>query len=299
MHTDKSVDLTYELSFGNGLVIYRGGKEMIVFAIDDEPILLQALLDSLKQVFVQESDEIYGFRTASELRKKMQELKGRSIRYAFVDIRLREILGTELAKEIRRVHPETKIIFCTAYTDYAMVAFDAGGVGYLNKPVTKEKIKETVDRLEQMFRFNEQEQKSERKLKIQTFGYFEAYVEEKKLEWKREKSKELLALLVDAKGASLTNSEIAISLWERDGKERNVATILSSLRKTLEQAGVGEVLIKSRNQTSIDTTKISCDMYDFIKGDQKARSAYHGEYMKNYSWAEVTNGSLYLQSTKK
>ena len=39
--------------------------------------------------------------------------------YAFLDIKLRGMTGIELAKLIKESFPETKILFCTAYSEYA------------------------------------------------------------------------------------------------------------------------------------------------------------------------------------
>ena len=94
----------------------------------------------------------------------------------------------------------------------------------------------------------------------------------------------------------MTTAEISLALWEDDSKIRNVQTIISSLRKTLNRAGVGEILIKARNRTAVDVSQISCDLYEFIDGDVASINAYRGEYMSNYSWAEFTNGKLYRQS---
>ena len=73
---------------------------------------------------------------------------------------------------------------------------------------------------------------------------------------------------------------------------RNVQTIISSLRKTLNSVGAGDVLIKRRNRTAIDVSKIQCDMYDF-GWRYPRRAGVPGQYMSNYSWAEFTNGCLY------
>ena len=105
-----------------------------------------------------------------------------------------------------------------------------------------------------------------------------------------------MAYLLDKRGAAATTAEIALTLWDDDSKIRSVQTIISSLRKTLKKAGVTDVLVKSRNRTAVDVSKICCDLYEFIDGNVAAVNAYRGEYMSNYSWAEFTNGHLYHQT---
>ena len=133
-------------------------------------------------------------------------------------------------------------------------------------------------------------------VRVQTFGEFEVFVNNKPLVWERKKARELMAYLVDKRGASATTAEIALALWDDDSKIRSVQTIISSLRKTLRKAGVTDVLVKSRNRTAVDVSKICCDLYEFIDGNVAAVNAYRGEYMSNYSWAEFTNGHLYHQT---
>lgn len=216
-----------------------------------------------------------------------------SLPYAFLDIRLRGMLGIELAKEIKEIRSETRIIFCSAYTEYALDAFSVHAVGYLLKPITKAKIQETLDQIDMML--NRDPEPERQKLVVQTFGHFEAFFNDKPLPWERAKAKELLAFLVDQRGASATNAEIALTLWEDDSKVRSVQTIISSLRKTLRRVGMGDVLVRARNRTSINVKKIKCDLYDYLAGDSLAINVYQGEYMSNYSWAEFTNASLYAE----
>ena len=39
--------------------------------------------------------------------------------------------------------------------------------------------------------------------------------------------------------------------------------------------------------------RVDCDLYRFLEGDGEAVSAYYGEYMSQYSWAEMTVGRLF------
>ena len=43
-----------------------------------------------------------------------------------------------------------------------------------------------------------------------------------------------------------------------------------------------------RNQYAVVPEKIDCDYYRFLKRDANAVNLYHGEFMKQYSWAEFT-----------
>ena len=67
---------------------------------------------------------------------------------------------------------------------------------------------------------------------------------------------------------------------------------MSALKKDLDKIGAGEVLVKNWNIWGVDTSKVSCDYYDFLKGDVEAVNSFLGEYMSQYSWAEMTLAQL-------
>jgi two-component system, LytTR family, response regulator len=65
----------------------------------------------------------------------------------FLDIEMPGCSGTEVAACLPS--PAPKVVFCTAYEQYAAEAFDLKAVDYLLKPVKKERLAESVDRLRQ------------------------------------------------------------------------------------------------------------------------------------------------------
>jgi DNA-binding LytR/AlgR family response regulator len=68
---------------------------------------------------------------------------------AFLDIRMPGLSGIEVAKQLA---PRAHIAFVTAYDHYAVTAFEQGAVDYLLKPVRRERLVETVQRLERRVR---------------------------------------------------------------------------------------------------------------------------------------------------
>jgi DNA-binding LytR/AlgR family response regulator len=67
----------------------------------------------------------------------------------FLDIRMPGLSGLEIA---RRVAEDVHIVFVTAYDQYAVQAFEQEAVDYLVKPVTDERLSETVRRLRDRLR---------------------------------------------------------------------------------------------------------------------------------------------------
>ena len=63
---------------------------------------------------------------------------------AFLDIRMPGLSGMEVAK---RIAYSCRVVFITAYDQYAVEAFENEAIDYILKPVTRERLKKTTDRL--------------------------------------------------------------------------------------------------------------------------------------------------------
>lgn len=64
----------------------------------------------------------------------------------FLDINLGDIDGTVLVNAIRNMQPGVKIVFVTAYSEYAVTAFELGVEDYVLKPYDKKRLKKMLDR---------------------------------------------------------------------------------------------------------------------------------------------------------
>lgn len=136
-------------------------------------------------------------------------------------------------------------------------------------------------------------------LLIQTFGNFEVFYMGKPVIFKRNKSKELLAYLVDRRGASVTTAEACGILWEDKeydfSLQRQFQTVVSDLMKALEKCNCPHIIYRKRNGICINTSCVDCDVYRLMDGDKSIMTQYRGEYMSNYSWAEITAGYLAMK----
>ncbi len=66
---------------------------------------------------------------------------------AFLDIRMPELTGLEVATQIAEASPDTHIVFVTAYHEYAVAAFERGAVDYVLKPIAEDRLQTTIERL--------------------------------------------------------------------------------------------------------------------------------------------------------
>ena len=62
---------------------------------------------------------------------------------------------------------------------------------------------------------------------------------------------------------------------------------VQSLKKDLSKYNAEDVLVHRRNAYSVNTNLISCDYYDYLDRKPGAEKLYRGEFIKQYSWAEV------------
>jgi Response regulator of the LytR/AlgR family len=109
---------------------------MNVFIVEDEPIARERLIRLLKEIG---NVNIVGVADSKE--KALSEMKYKEIDVLFLDIKLPDGTGLEIAKEVvESIDNPPYIIFTTAYGDFALDAFKANAIDYLLKPFTKEDV---------------------------------------------------------------------------------------------------------------------------------------------------------------
>ena len=64
-----------------------------------------------------------------------------------LDIRMPGLNGLQAAHQIRQLNPTPAIIFCTAYDEHALMAFDENALDYLVKPVRKARLQDALDKV--------------------------------------------------------------------------------------------------------------------------------------------------------
>ncbi len=261
---------------------------MKVICVDDEILLLNRLVKQCDEI--EKFSSVKGFTKSKDALQYVEE--GNEVDLALLDIDMPVVNGLDLAKGIKERSPKTAIIFTTAFIQYALDAYNILALGYLLKPIKKEDILKVLEQLE----IYQATQPVVEKIRIRTFGNFEVFVGDKPINFKRSKSREILAYIVDRMGTGATRPEIAGILWE-DGiydRERQfeLNVYIKALKKSLSDAGAEKILLSLGGRFMIDVDKVECDIYQFLKGDQEAVNSFHGEYMNEYSWAEVTAGYI-------
>ncbi|MGM9644964.1 MAG: response regulator [Eubacteriales bacterium] len=259
---------------------------MNIIAVDDEKLALETLVDSVSKA-THEAD-IHGFRKPEEA---LEYVRQNGCEIAFLDIKMRGMTGLELARRLKDIKGDINIIFVTGYSEYSLDAFRLYASDYLLKPATPDAVSRALEHLRVPIIPSQT-----KKIRFQCFGNFEAYVDGRPLVFRRAKTKELLAYLVDRMGASATMGELMAVIWE-DGedtssRQSNLRNLIADLKNVFSDAGAGNIILKNRNSIALDCESVDCDYYDFLRHIPYAVNSYHGEYMMQYSWAEITTASL-------
>lgn len=257
---------------------------MTYIAVDDEPFALEDIADALREAVPEVA--LHSFTAPG---RALEYAESAPVDIAFLDIELGSMSGLVLAKKLKDLCPEIHIIFVTSHEQYAVKAFQLHATGYLMKPATAEDI-----RRELTFLYGESE--TRRRICVQTFGGFEVYVDGTALSFGRAKAKELLAYLVDRRGAGVTTREACAVLWEDapyDTARKNYfQTVVADLRASLREARAEDILRRSRNSLAVAPELLECDSYRFLDGDPAAINSYRRDYLPAYSWAEFSVAGL-------
>ena len=250
---------------------------MLAIAVDDEALMLGALLKA-----VSASPDIRDVTGFSDCEEALDFVKKNHVDIAFLDINMRGMGGLALAESIISTRPDCKIVFCTGYEEYAIPAFKLHASGYLMKPISAEDVQAEINNIKGL-------KQRAKLLNVKCFGNFEVYVKEEKLVFKRLKTKELFAFLVDRKGAGMTAKQICAVLFPDDEDDvKNAAylrQLVMDLKNTLKSVGAESVLRHETPCYRVDTSLIQCDYITYL---ETGKPEFHGEYMMQYSWAEET-----------
>ncbi len=261
---------------------------MNILAVDDEYFALKLIEQAIK-------DAVSGavLYLCDEPESAIETAKKNKIDVAFLDIHMSGMTGIELAKVLKDINPKVNIIFATGFSEHMKDAIDLRSSGYLLKPVTAAQVKTEMENLRHPVEWD-----AGKRVRVQTFGNFEVFIDGSPVKFERKQSKEIFAYLIDKRGTSVTYAELASVIWE-DGdydrvRQKNLQVYVASLVKTLQGLGENDLILKGRQGILVNTAKIDCDYYRFLEGDVRAINSFTGQYMSAYSWAEFTVG--YLES---
>jgi len=111
--------------------------------VDDEPLAIQGLALRLEA-----HPDVEIVATCQNGREAIRAIKTHKPDLVFLDIQMPGFDGFSVVQGLMEVEPPL-FVFVTAYSDYALKAFDAHAVDYLMKPVEDDRLAGTLDRVRQ------------------------------------------------------------------------------------------------------------------------------------------------------
>ena len=266
---------------------------MLIFVIDDEPKMCRLLEKTVREAAPEA--RVLAFPGGIQAVEAI-ETQGLRPAVIFSDIIMPELDGLELAVRLKTAAPDAKLVFVTGHTQYAFNAYQLHASGYIIQPADAARVREELEKLPAPAR----RLPGAERLQVRCFGYFEVFWQGKPLEFRRMQTKELLAFLVDRRGSFCSAEEIIAGIWEDEGglkaAKHRLRNLTDDLRKSLSAIGREGLLLHRRNQLAILPEGLDCDYYRMLDGDMEAVNSFRGEYMAQYSWAELTKGNLYFRT---
>jgi len=248
--------------------------------VDDRQLAVNAMLDNLREIDPGGSHA--GLISSHEA---LLFADSHRLDVAFLDIEMPDMNGLLLAKALKDKQPDINIVFVTGHVEYAYDAHKVFASGYLIKPAGTEDVRNVLENLRHPI------ERKPGRIHVRCFGNFEIFIDGVPMNFKRSKSKELLAYLIDSAGGRVSMGELISVLWEdgenSDSRNSQLRMFIADIRKTFKDAGFDEVLVREYNSVAIKPELLDCDFYRFLESDPNAVNEYMGEYMKQYSWAEM------------
>ncbi len=259
---------------------------MHLIYVDDE----RPALDNFKFT-IDKFPEVKNFEMFQEGEAALEYAKLHPVDIAFLDMQMPGIHGLDLAVKLKEINSEIMIIFVTAYSQYALDAWNVDASGYLMKPYMAKDIEKYLDKYAAMYTADEQV------VVIETIPTLSITVKGKTVHIPGGKTRELFALLVDRGNSGLTPVEGIAYLWPERPNDTKTQSLFRVTYKrvvdALAEEGLEEILTTSENRRYLRTDKVDCDLYKILSGDVDTARKYSGAYLREYTWSEERNAQLY------
>ncbi|MEK3687836.1 response regulator [Paenibacillus sp. FSL R10-2736] len=292
---------------------------MKAILIDDEKPALQ----HLERLLLKDGRlEITGKYTSA--RRGLEHLEREKADIVFLDIGMPEMNGLEAGEYIAGLDRSTRIVYITAYSEYAIEAFELNAADYLLKPVTSQRLSKTLERLEIRIEQNEARVETPtepaaavKQLSILCFKrleFMDSTEPGRKMQWRTSKAQEVFALLLHNRGQWILKDTIVDWVWPDFQPEKavtNLHTTVYHIRKLLKAWNMDVQVEFSQERYRLTKENVLLDLEEFEQGycstsveseEEWARrevvlSLYRGDYLEehHYDWAETRRKELQVR----
>lgn len=226
----------------------------------------------------------------------------------FLDIEMPGMDGIDLANRVLDLQPDISVVFVTAYNQYAVEAFSLNALDYLLKPISAERLRETISRLEKKPVIHQ----AFKSLTVRSFGNFSVTAGGAEVKFRTEKAAELMAYMIDCGDDLISRDKIIDRLWEDLEGDRAVVhfnTTLHNMKKALASVGIRLPVVYDRGNYRLVTEDLESDYHTFcalvrnnktvdslnITECELAAVLYSGEYLSGWEYPWVVGKRLLLE----
>lgn len=125
-------------------------EKILCAVVDDEPLALGLMASYVKKTPFLELVGSY-----SSAVQAMQELHDHPVDLIFLDIQMPELNGLDYS---RMIPSQTRVVFTTAFNQYALDGYKVNALDYLLKPISYPDFLQTANKAQEWFRLVEQSQ---------------------------------------------------------------------------------------------------------------------------------------------
>lgn len=280
---------------------------MKAILVDDEQLALDFLAYHLSKM---PDVEIAG--TFSDPITAKEKILQTEVDVVFMDIHMPEISGIELAEQLLESKPRLNIVFVTAYDDYAIKAFELNALDYIMKPIGKDRLERTVERLRNQLNratvASAPATDGPRPIRMTLFKHVRLEDETGQLapiRWRTNKAQELFLYLLQHRAQLVRKSVLIELLWPENDPVKAYAqlyTTIYHIRKKLEPYTAYFQLSNAMDGYMLHVENVLMDVEQWqqfqnagvplhagtIGEYEQMEGLFAGEYLEDYDyvWAE-------------
>lgn len=229
---------------------------------------------------------------------------------AFIDMHMPVLHGLELSRVLRERLPGILLVFVTAHAQYAVDAFGEEALDYLLKPVTPERLANTVERLSRRKGSRENPPDAAScAVRIHVFGGLRVETPGGLLRWHSAKTRELFAYLLHHRTLTLSRDQVLDELYADSAPERASQRLYNDhyqIRRQLHACGIAASSLRIELcRLHLGTDDVFCDIDQYerllsAKTEENAQVLRHtaglvnGHYLQDadWPWAQARRESL-------
>lgn len=280
---------------------------MRAILVDDERLALMQLRKMLTEITGVEV--LDSFMDPSQAIQMVGELQPD---VAFLDMHMPEIYGLKTAEMMQEVCPHIEIVFITAHDEYAIQAFELNALDYVLKPLRRERLVRTVQRLQQNVnsRKKDVEEAAEASTLIRCFQTLQIEVPglgAEAYKWRTSKAEELFAYLLHHRGQLVRKGVLLELLWPSFDLKKattHLYTTIYQVRQDLKRmdAAIEIRSVSMKDSYILDAANVRIDVEEWerdlarldsvnahnVHDHQRLMNLYAGDYLADfdYLWAE-------------